>query len=1036
MALGAILIGGVFAFYRLPLDLAPQVDYPAMTIRTMWPGASPETVERLVTAPIEELAGTVKGVHKISSTSTEGESSVSLECDPATEMNFARLQLNELLAAFNETKPPGVYAPVIRPFVPKDLRQLQGFLTYTLVGHRSPRDLTHIAQEFVSPRLMSVRGVGNVEVYGGSTRAIIIEVDGARAALLGVRPEQIRNALNEVAFHAGAGEIRQGGDRIVLEVGTRSGTVAEIGRLPISRPGQTEPVRISDIAVVRDGADDPHSFYRINGLSCVTVVIDKEQSVNTLEVADEVFARVGEIGQNLPPGCTLLKQSDQSQHMRQELAQLYRDITFSVGCLFLILVLFLGNLRSPLLLLSSILFSIAGTFLVFRVLNMGLNLLTIGGLVLGFGRLVDDSIVVMDNIQRHVARGGADKKGPVSAAVREIARPVIASTITTVGALVPIVFLPLDLRLMFGGFAVAVSAALLLSLLVSFTLIPLVMSRDWFSWGIPRVLTKLGDAGTAAYMWLLRKVMAHRKWLVLATIWCFGLPIWLLPTNVEPNSWPGALYNVTIGSEVFQSARPYLHYALGGVSFLFFEKVQKGEMWNYGNDTHLSVWTSFPPGTEIERYDTVAQMVEREVLAAPAGVRKLTTRVLDDNTYITVNFTDSAANTEIPFILKERLTMLAVRVGGASIAVSGFGPGFYSGGGGAGGQFQLKILGYNFLKVRDIAEKLRERLQRNPRVADVDIDRSMNYRWEKSFELAAYVDREAVAQAGLTVRDVIFEVRGRTVGAVAYDEIGVENTRVPCVVKVAGYRDFSVRDLEQAVIPDQDGNPVRLGTLIHFEQRPIPGAIERENHEYVRNISYEFKGPFRYGEAFLEKTLKEISLPPGYRFDRPEYSFLLSAEKKESLLLIAVVAVVIVFMVTASLYESFFTPLVIILAIPFSLIGLFLAFYLTDTSFGRGGYASVVLLIGIAVSNSIVLADHIRNRVRSEGGGIEVVIRAAADRLRPVLMTTLATIAGLLPLFWGGDQTSVWYGLALGTIGGLITSMVLTLVVIPAVVKK
>jgi multidrug efflux pump subunit AcrB len=247
-----------------------------------------------------------------------------------------------------------------------------------------------------------------------------------------------------------------------------------------------------------------------------------------------------------------------------------------------------------------------------------------------------------------------------------------------------------------------------------------------------------------------------------------------------------------------------------------------------------------------------------------------------------------------------------------------------------------------------------------------------------------------------------------------------------------GYQDFSVDDLEKAMVVNSRGEQVRLSELIEVQERRVPSRITRENQQYLRLISFEYKGPYRFGDRFVDETIKAMPLPSGYQFDRSFGYFWLTETEQVSLLSIALVAFVIVFMVTAALYESFIKPFIIILSVPFSLVGLFLAFYLTDTPFGRGGYASVILLIGIVTTNSIVLVDYVAKQMK-EDNSIETLIRAASVRLRPIFMTTLTTIGGLLPLLILGERTSIWYSLSLGTIGGLVSSTLLTLVVVPIV---
>lgn len=1031
MFYGVILVGGVFAFTRLPLELSPSKDFPRLSVVTSWSGTSPETVEQFITAPIEEISNTVRGVRRVSSTSEEGRSTVDIEFEQKIDMNFARLELNEKLAAFSENLPLGASPPVIQRYVPRDLRDLQGFLSYSLSGPSPPHRLRQYAEEQIAPALLSIKGIANVQVLGGETREVQIELDPGKMAALGLRPEELSGKLRELQFSSPVGAFERGHARRLLAVRNAEVGLGDLQEFVVTWTASGVPVCLRDIGVVRDGLSEPQSFYRVNGKPTVTIIINKEPNTNTLTLANAVFTRLNEQETGMPNGFILIKESDKSHHMRIELEKLYKEIVISLLCIFLVLVLFLKSMKAPALILSSILFSIAGTFLLFWLFGIGLNLLTLAGLVLGFGRLVDDSIVVLENINRHEGMVQAEPSKTVPAAVSEIALPVVASTLTTVGALLPLQFLPPDLKPYFLDFGIAVGVSLLMSLLVSFTMIPVAAAHMNLSSSRARFLDRVGSAALQTYQSLLRIALRQKKLVMVIGVWLFGLPVWLFPERIESETFWASLYNNTLGSDTYRTAKPYVDYGLGGASHLFFTKVSKGETWDFGTQTYLIVSVGFPQGTEIERYNRIAEEVEKLVLGGNEGIDKVTTRVHPDYGIVRIDIAADAAETATPFELKNQLVLFAAQTGGATISVSGFGPGFYSGGESAP-SFYVKVLGYNYNRVKDIAENFRERIGRNPRVAEVDIDRSFG-RWNKMYELVILLDRGSIDHHGLTVAEVVRAVRTYTRGAIEYNMLNMRGERIPYVVKFSGYRNLSVDDLFNAIIVNDRGEQVRLADLIRVEERRVPAKITRENQQYLRYISFEYKGPYRFGDQFVDAAIKAMPLPSGYLFDRSFSFFRFTEEHQESMLWIAVFALLAVFMITSSLYESFIKPFIIILSVPFSLIGLFLAFYLTDTPFGRGGYAAVVLLIGIVVTNSIVLVDFIARRMEGVENGAGILVQVASNRLRPVLMTTLTTIGGLMPLLVMGEKSSLWYSLSLGTIGGLLSSTVLTLIVIPVV---
>ncbi len=1028
MICGAVVLAGLFAFTRLPIELAPSIDFPSLTINTSWGSTSPETVEQFVTAPIEEVVNTVAGVKNVRSRSSEGRSSVDVEFEQGTDMSFARLELYEKLAALAETFPAGVRSPQIAPYVPEDFKELQGFLTFALSSDLNAAALRTYAMERIVPGLMSVKGVSRVEILGGEERELHVLLDPKRVTAAGLTVDAVLAELRDVEFSAPVGMVHEGTARMILAVSNTNARTDDILDLPLCVKGSAL-LRLRDVATVRDTIAETRSIYRIDGRPSITLVVDKEPHVNTIEVADRVLARLKELVAAFPGNLSFTKVVDKSEQMREELENLRREVFFSILCIWLVMVVALGNLRAPLVLMSSLVISLAGTLLVFWLLGLSLHLLTLAGLVLGFGRVVDDSIVVLDNIQRRSA--GMVTDGGIVHAVAQVRLPVIASTITTVGALLPIAFLPPDLKPYFREFGLAVGIALVMSLFVSFTIIPVMIRNAPDALKTSGRFDAQGDRILSAYRHVLSWCLRWRKSVLAVVVLAFGLPVWLLPERIDADHLPARIYNLVFSSEPVIAARPSINMLLGGALHLFSTKVMKGEVWEWGNETYLVVRVGFPQGTELQRYDDVARLVEREVQAAPEGVSRMTTRVVDDYASVRVDFDEKSAMTALPYVMKNRLTVLAAQTGGATISVAGFGPGFYSGGESAP-TFYVKVLGYNYTKVKELAEQFKQKLERNPRIADVDIDRTFG-RWPKSTEVVMRFDRDAIAAHHLTVADLMPWVGSMTRGTVDWHTFTLGGERLPLLAKIQGFDSASVQDISRERIVNARSEIVPLGTLIRLDEQRVMSQITRENQQYVRWISFEYRGPYRYGDQFVESTINAMTLPHGYKFDRSFTWFILSERDKSSMLWLALVALLIVFIVTAALYESFTKPFLVILTVPLSLIGLFLAFYWTDTPFGRGGYASVMLLMGIVVSNAILLIDYVAKRFQSHPASVDELVLASADRLRPILMTSMTTIGALLPLLLWSARSSVWYSLALGTIGGLLSSTLLTLLVVPTV---
>ncbi|RPH36172.1 efflux RND transporter permease subunit, partial [bacterium] len=762
---------------------------------------------------------------------------------------------------------------------------------------------------------------------------------------------------------------------------------------------------------------------RVNGKECVTLTIARDALSSLIETARDVRSCLARLSPSLPPAVELVCEMDRSRRMADELNTLYRDALLSIFLLWGILTLFLGNNRAPLLLISSMLLSLAGTLLTFWALHIPLHLLTLAGLALGMGRLLDDSIVVLENLRRWTepARG----TGSIVEGTQEVLLPVAASTAATAGALVPVLYLPRGLQVYLLEFSVAVTVSLCISLLVSFAVIPVAAAR-WEMKGTG-VLAHPRGRLASMYRLLLSNALRHRIWVLATAVWMFGLPVWLLPARIDSPSLPATLYNETVGGQWYAAARPVVNTLFGGASYQFFRNVPHGEFLDLEMETYLVMQVNFPQGTDITSIDATAHLLEQDLMTA--GAPRLTTRLFDGALFLRIDFPDSMVATPVPGALRSRCLRLAAQTGGAAISVTGFGAGF-SGGRDLQPAFTVRVLGYDYARVKQIAESLRENLVQNPRVTSADIDRSFG-NWSRVQEIALFMDREAIARYGLTGQEVAAAMRSRASVLPQRTLINVQGSQLPCVVTVKGSDRLSVPDLASIAVPGKRSAPVPLRSLLSAQQRPAPSEIVREDQQYVRWVSFEYKGPYRHAEAFLDATLQALPLPEGYRFDRSGSSTI-SEKDQHALLMAALAALLVVFMVTASLYESLLCPLIIMLSVPFAYIGVFMAFVLARMPFGRGGYVSVIFLTGVAVANAIVVVDFIARKEKEGRRGIEAIVDASVCRLRPVLMTTLTTAGSLLPMLLG-ERSGVWYMLALGTLGGLITSTLLTLIVVPVV---
>jgi len=982
-----ILLTGLFSMLKLPLELTPDVDFPRLSITTYWPDSSPEMVEAFVTSPLEAAVNTVSHIHKISSVSEQGQSVIDLEFVRGTDMNFTAMDLNEKISLVREELPYGAFEPQISKYVPKAF-QTNRFFSLRLTGNYSIQELRRIGLERIAPALMSVEGVTHVDVIGGQDRVIEIIVDQKAIKLYHITLEQIRSKLLQMGYRQSVGVIYQGSTRINLMVDTPLDKISQIENAVLLKRGSAI-IRIKDVASVRDTYGRPRSISRINGFPAIVVNVEREAGSNIVEVVDRIMAKLKILEKKLPHGLTMIVDNDQSIPIRNNLRSLGQRALFSIFVIFVVLYIFIRSFRVPFIILSTIFFSTLLTVTLFFVFHISLNLLTLAGLALGFGMLVDNAIVVVENVFRH-QRLGRNIVEASALGTEEVMMPIIASTLTTIAAFIPFLYLTGELRIYYLPFTMAVGFSLLSSLAVAFTVTPSLIAR------FPTFLESTGEKHhDRVFLSLYQRfvaVMTRHRFITLMSA------LILLASSI----------------------------------YVFDKYVTKGKIFEWGNKETLSVYVSMPKGAQLKRADALIKVFEDAALKA-SYVEKTSTTISPEYAYMRITFSKQVRNSALPYMLKEKLISKASLVAGAGVSISGFGEGYHNGSGMSySSNYRIKILGYNYNKLEMIANDLKERLKHYIRVKNINTNLSRNYYLGTGTEMVLKVNRERLNKFNMTMDFFLYHLQAYLRESLAWQRIRYSGTEVDYLLKFKGFNSFSIRELMKSTITSPDGEEIRISQVAELKQRKIMPEIVREDQQYMRLVGFEYRGPYKMGDRLLETIIKTTQVPPGFKLERDTYWFF-SKEEKKQISLVLIVSLFLVFLVTAGLFESILHPFLILLTVPLSLVGVFFIFYLANSPFDRSAYIGVVLLGGIVVNDSILLVDHI-NALRRKGEDLfNAAILGARDRVRPILMTTFTTIGGLLPLvFLVKDKSDIWYSLALATIGGLFSSTLMVLTVIPA----
>ncbi|MBN2354647.1 efflux RND transporter permease subunit [candidate division KSB1 bacterium] len=1062
-----LIILAVFSLTQLPIELSSEIDFPQLSVQIYWPNASAEMVERSITTLAEQAAATVNGVKKISSTSSEGLSRVDIIFQKNTDMDLARLELSEKIAALRPTLPHDAHPGQIQKYIPKEFADLQGFMSYQLYASEGTAFLQHYGRQAIRPALLVVKGVANVEIKGGAEREIVMVLDEGKLNSMQVSLDQVLQVVRQAQSRQSIGRSQQDGIIRYVSVGEALYQLDDL--LALWLPGRSQggrPLSLSEFCTVKDTLAEPASIVRINGRSAVTIDIDKEPGINMLKTARAVEAAVEQLRRSFPPGLSMEKVIDRSSDIRAEINELTGKSLFSALFVLGILLLFFRSMRLSFIVFLSVIFSIAGAVIFLAATRIGLNVITLSAMSLSFGVIVDNAVVIFENIQRQFDI--APELTPlenIKTGAMEMRLPLFAATVTTIGALVPVVFLPENLRAYFVQFAWTAAVALIFSYLVAMTFIPTASlwhhrsarKKNVSGSPIPQ-LTQISTHAKRLYRELILWNLQHRKFVIILSILLLGVPFWLLPGKINlpdavktQNEYTSTrqikrnaaqVYNIAMDNPVMRAAKPYLDHLLGGASHLFFKYVYKGELWKMGFDTYIVVYARAPQGTELRRLDAYSRQIEDALAKNQAVVRRYTTRIHTRTAYIRVDFDRRVAMTAVPVVIKDQLTALVAGTSGFTVGVSGFGPGFYSGGG-MMPNYTIQILGYNYTKVKELAQNIAGILSRNARVADIQMDRLP---WQEAeYQLVGKVDREALFRHGIGLEEFLNSLASKLRRGIHRQRVMINEEEINFSTHLNQSAAAELgKDPERSVDLDvrtllnastrAGRRMVRIGDVLHIELQPVMAEIKRENQQYTRIISYNFKGPSRLGNRYLEAVLKSIQPPVGYQVKQPDYGFFFGRKESIPMILIAVVSLAIVFMVTASLFESLRRPFVILLSVPMSLTGLFLGFYLFDINFGRGGYAALILLIGLSVNNGIILISRMAQLTGAGGSNdrFQAIVDAVVQRTRPILITTLTTVAGFAPFVVSADVYSFWYAFAFAVIYGLAFSTVMILLVMPA----
>ena len=1015
MLSAVITLLGLLSLSRLPVDLMPEFQQPTLNIRTSYAGVGPLEIEELLTRPIEQAVGAVPGLTRVESSSSEGNSQVQLNfewgSDLAESADEVRTRIDRIRARLPEDADP----PTIQKFDPSQLPVAQ----IGIEGDYDPVTLREMAQNEIAPRFERIDGVAAVNVNGGLRRQIHVDLSKEKITALNLSVSQVVTSLRQENQNTPLGEIYQGDATFLVRSQGQFQSVEDIRSLVVMTR-QGVPVYLRDVADVRDTTEQRRQFMRINGRPGIQVQVQKQSGKNTVTVAELVRAEVERVNKEVP-GIRMTVTQDNSLFISRAINNVQEHALVGGALVILIIFAFLRDVRSTLIVSTSIPVSVIGTFALLYFGGFTLNTMTFGGLALGVGMIVDASIVVLENTHRHLHMG----KDRMTAAIdgsEEVWSAILASTLTHIAVFLPLLFLSGTASIMFTQLSVVVMFSLIMSLFVAVTIVPVLCSR-WL---------KTPDEEAAATGVMARFYRVSERFLESMDE---GYRRWI---HTALNHRP-----TVIGGAAALTLAAYLLYPMVGVELL--PTADEGE---------VNVNAELAVGTRIEPTEAVLLQLEEKVRQLVPEARTIITQGGSGgnnfqgggggggggNTHrgqiriiLAPRDERDRTNEEIAIQLRRDLAGLP----GVIVRANPSGGNnqlqrFLSGGGtnnnGQASRLQLEIRGHDLDDARRIAQDARELLEDIEGLADVSIGRE-----EGRPEIAIRVDRPKAAMLGMSVQSVASTIATNVAGTTAaqFRERGNE---YPVVVRLRENDREEINDIGNVLLSTPSGQVVPAKNVLAVTREAGPTQIQRKNMERINRVNAEIEIPLSEAVDAVQARIGEINVPPdfsvGFGSEVEE-----QAKSFNELRTVLILAILLVYAVMASQYESLRDPFIIMFSVPVAAIGVVLALVITKTSFSMQAYIGMIMLAGIVVSNAILLVDYINTLRRRDGMPIrEAVELGGRTRLRPILMTSIATMLGLVPMANGlGEGGELQAPLARVVIGGLLTSTLVTLVLVPAI---
>ncbi|MDU2066495.1 MAG: efflux RND transporter permease subunit [Sporomusaceae bacterium] len=1001
MLVFVLVVFGLSAIPRLGIDLMPDVDFPLVSVMVTWTGASPEEMESLVAKPIEDAASSVAGIKTITTLTRPGIAQVTIEFVLGTDPRMAAADVREKVGGIRKKLPDQIDEPVTQRY---DITA-SPVVYYSLSSDKRPRgEIRKMATDVVKERLQQLDGVGDVAILGGSDREIQVQVDPRRLDAYNMTLDQVISAVNSANANTPGGYVKEQGYEMVVRTLGQYRTVEEVGSIAVATVNN-QVVLLRDVANVADSYAEERTYAETGGVPSVVVSVQKQSGTNTVAVSDAVKAEMKRIEGELPSDVKVTIVRDGSLYIKSNVEDVANSLILGGFLAVVIVFLFLRDGRATLIGALAIPTSVIATFSLMKAGGFTLNNMSLMGLSLAVGILIDDAIVVVENIHRHIEAGASPAEGAFSGTA-EISLAVLATTLSILAVFVPVGSMGEVIGMFFRQFGLTVAFAVAFSLFVAFTMTPMLSAR-WLK----------GKEELAAKHQMKAKSFLGRLVDTVLDKWEQGFET-VRDTYREflrgALKRPGLIVAIAIASLLVN----FLFVPLLG--FEFQPTYDSGE---------FNIYLTAPSGTSIEKMRQLAQPIEQTVLDLPETRAAFMNIGYAQNpvnkAMIGVKLVDGSDRKRTMMEIMDMLRMKFRNYTGMKIAVI---PMSTTGGRGDKRPVQVGIQGDDMHVLLQLSNELAERLRHVEGASDVDTSAS-----DFEPEVQVVLDRAKAGQAGVSADTVGYVVQTAFAGNTTANRYRVGDKDYDIRVRLQDKLRLRPEDVANVRVTSKSGNQVRIGDIAKVNFTSGPVEIDREDRQreiivYANNVGVSA------GDIInaTKNELSQMNFPFGYHYKFVGDTRTMNDSFNE-IGRALIIAVVLIYMVLAAEFESFIHPLTIMLSLPFSMIGAILGLLVTAKTINIMSLIGIIMLMGLVAKNAILLVDYTNTlREKEKLSREEALLEAGTVRLRPILMTTAAMILGMLPVAFGlGAGAELRSSMGVVVVGGLITSTILTLIVVP-----